>query len=366
MDTKKKIVLFSAFYEPFMSGAEQQPREIVKRLGKKYAIFLIAARVDKNLARLEMRDNFTLVRVGVGHPVIDKILYPLAAAFKARRLKPAVAHANLESYAGLALLCLKILYPKAKRILTLQSGNIDDPRQKKNFIIKFFWHAINFSPHVITAISRFLAKRSIDMGVPKEKIIIIPNGADFSEIPENIKRSRNQVFFAGRLSWEKGADYMINAWPKVLRKFPEAKLVQVGDGPMREELLKLIKKLGIGNSVELKPTRPHSEYIKEFKKAEIMVCPSLAEGLGIAFIEAQACGTPVIGTNVGGIPDVIQDGENGLLIEPKNSDAIAAAIIKLLNDKELANRLCSRALETVKKFDWENIVKQFDGIYQNI
>ena len=366
MGIKKKIVLLAAFYEPFMSGAEQQPREIIKRLGHKYDIILIAARLDKKLAREEKHKNYILIRVGVGHKMIDKILYSLAAALKARQLKPDIAHANLESYAGLALAFLKIFYPRAKRILTLQSGNIDEPRRKKNFFIKFFWRFINFSPHVITAISGYLAKRSIKLGVPKEKIKIIPNGVDFSEIPGNIERIKNRVFFAGRLSWEKGADYMIKAWPEVLKKFPGATLVQMGDGDMREDILELIKKLRIENSVELKPTGPHGEYIKEFKKAEITVCPSLAEGLGIAFIESQACGTPVIGTNVGGSPDIISDGENGLLIEPKNPAVISEAIIKLLSDKKLADRLSSRALETVKKYDWKNIIKQFDEIYKNI
>ncbi|MEA3398177.1 MAG: glycosyltransferase family 4 protein [Patescibacteria group bacterium] len=364
MGDKKKIVLLSAFYEPFMSGAEQQPREIIKRLGNKYVITLIAARLEKKLPRREEHNNYTYIRVGIGHKAIDKILYPLLAALAVRQIKPAIAHANMESYAGIALAWLKIFAPKVRRILTLQSGNIDSSAQKKNLLIKLFWRSINFSPHSITAISRYLADRSRKLGVVGEKIRIIPNGVDLSAIPPALKPVKNRVFFAGRLSWEKGAEYMIKAWPKVVKKIPNAKLIQVGNGGMKDEILKLAADLGVKDSIKLKPTMPHSEYIKEFKQAEIMVCPSLAEGLGIAFIEAQACGTPVIGTNVGGILDVIQNNENGLLIEPKNSNAIADAIIRLLTDKELANRLRERAFETVKRFDWENIIHKFDEIYQ--
>jgi len=157
---------------------------------------------------------------------------------------------------------------------------------------------------------------------------------------------------------------MFRAWPLVLAQYPEARLVQAGSGDMEGKIIELIKELKIEDSVELKATISHDAYIKEFKKAEVVVCPSLAEGLGIAFIEAQACGRPVVGTRVGGIPDVITDGENGLLIEPRNSRAIAEAIIKLFKDKELAERLSERGLETSKRFAWENVIGKIGGIYE--
>jgi len=88
--------------------------------------------------------------------------------------------------------------------------------------------------------------------------------------------------------------------------------------------------------------------------------------LGNVFLEGQACGTPVIGTNVGGIPDIIQDGFNGLLIQPKNSQAITEAIIKIFSDKNLAQRLTQNAQITVQKFAWSNIVSQVSDLYQTI
>ncbi len=364
MEQKKKVVLLSCFYEPFMSGAEQMPREIIRRLGGKYDITLVAARLDEKLPPTETRENYKLVRVGIGHKTLDKFLYPLLAALEVRRIKPEIAHANLESYAGIALAWLKRFSPRTKRILTLQSGNIDDPRQKNARPIKLFWRAINLSPDIILPISDYLRARSIKLGVPAEKIVVIPNGADLDNIPADIQPEEGRVFFAGRLSWEKGAEYMFRAWPLVLAQYPEARLVQAGSGDMEGKIIELIKELKIEDSVELKATISHDAYIKEFKKAEVVVCPSLAEGLGIAFIEAQACGRPVIGTRVGGIPDVITDGENGLLIEPRNSRAIAEAIIKLFKDKELAERLSERGLETSKRFAWENVIGKIGGIYE--
>lgn len=99
----KRIVVFSAFYEPFMSGAEQMVKEIVERLGADYDMFLITARLDKKLPKIENRPTFKLIRVGLGLKRMDKILYPLLAAWQARKIKPDIAHAIMESYAGGAL-----------------------------------------------------------------------------------------------------------------------------------------------------------------------------------------------------------------------------------------------------------------------
>ncbi|MBI4812383.1 glycosyltransferase family 4 protein [Candidatus Falkowbacteria bacterium] len=363
---KRKVVILSAFYEPFMSGAEQMVKEIAERLGKKYDITLIAARLDRRLPKQERRENFNLVRLGVGHKKIDKPFYPLLAALKLRSLKPEIAHAIMESYAGGALVLTKYIYPHAKRILTLQSGDLDDPLKQSKFFIKFFWRCIHLAPHIITAISNFLGARAARLGANKEKIFIIPNGVDLSQIPASKEKVANRVICVARLSWEKGLDYLIKAWPEVLKEVSEAKLVLVGEGNKRQEIEAMIRDLNIADFVVLKGNLPHNETLKEIKKSEVFICPSLAEGLGIVFIEAQACGVPPIGTRVGGIPDIIQDGENGFLIEPKNSRAIAEAIIKLLKDKNLAGKLSANALQTVKKYDWKNIINKIDGIYEKI
>lgn len=364
LHSKKKIVVLSAFYEPFMSGAEQMVKEIVERLGDQYKMTLITARLDKSLPKMEKRKVFTLIRVGLGYRQVDKLLYPILSAIKVWRIKPKIVHAIMESYAGGALMLIKYLYPKSKRILTLQSGNLEDNIKQSQFLVKFFWRRIHQAPQIITAISLYLARRPERLGIDKGRVYITSNGIDLSHIPGQAEKISNRVIFLGRLSYEKGLDYLLAAWPQVLRQVPEAKLMLVGEGDKRTELERLIKEFNINDSVELKGNLPHGRALAEIKKSEIFICPSLAEGLGNVFIEAQACGVPPIGTNVGGIPDIIKDNENGLLIEPKNSEAIAAAIIKLLKDKELAKRLSLKGLETVKKFDWQNIIRSIDLIYQ--
>lgn len=363
MSKDKKIVVFSAFYEPYMSGAEQMVKEVVERLGVRHEMTLITGRFDWNNAKAEDRPSFKLVRVGIGHKQIDKLLYPFLAAWQCRKINPHIAHAIMESYAGGALLLVKYLCPGARRILTLQSGDLDSDRKQKQVGMKLFFKAIHRAPHIVTAISNFLAERAKRLGVSAEKIYVIPNGIDLSQVPVGIEKISDRVVCVARLSWEKGLDYLINAWADVVKSFPQARLVMVGEGQERQAIEKMIIDLGLSDSVALLGNQPHDRVLEEISKSEIFVCPSLAEGLGIVFIEAQACGVPPIGTRVGGIPDVITDHQNGILVEAKNSADIARAIKELLGSKELLNKLSIQAREDVKRFNWHEIIEKIDSLY---
>jgi glycosyltransferase involved in cell wall biosynthesis len=142
--------------------------------------------------------------------------------------------------------------------------------------------------------------------------------------------------------------------------------VLVGDGPEKQNLELRIKNQGLENAVHFRGALAHDEAVKEIAKAEVFVCPSLAEGLGIVFIESQAAGVPVIGTDVGGIPDVIEDGVTGLLVPPKDSQAIVMAIAKIFNNHELHDRLMSQAKERLSRFDWDHIADQISKVYRSI
>ncbi len=178
MTTKKKLIILSAFYEPYMSGAEAMVKQVLERIGPKYETTLITGLYDSELPRHDDRGGFKIVRVGIGHKQIDKILYVILAPFVARSLKADIVHAIMESYAGGALTILKYIYPKAKRILTLQSGDLDDDKKQKVVYINFFWKAIHTLPDIVTAISTSLAARAERLGVRKENLFITPNDSN--------------------------------------------------------------------------------------------------------------------------------------------------------------------------------------------
>jgi glycosyltransferase involved in cell wall biosynthesis len=223
---------------------------------------------------------------------------------------------------------------------------------------------IHLAPNYTTAISSFLMERAIRLGVCKDNIRVIPNGVDLTIIPENAVKIPFQVFNHSRFSWEKAHEYIIKAWSKVIEKYPQARLLLVNDGPEKEKIVQMVKEQGLENSVVMKGLMPQKDVFKLLAESEVFICPSLAEGLGNVFIEAQAAGAVPIGTRVGGIPDVIQNMDNGILVEPKNSEQIAEAIIKLLDDRELLNRLREKGLVTSKLFEWDVVMDQIEKIYE--
>lgn len=364
---KKNVVIFSAFYEPFMSGAERFVKEVTDRLVDKYNIVIITAKLRKDLKDEEYFGRYKVVRVGAGD-AFDKLRYIYLAPIVAKRYNPQVIHAVMESYAGLALWRAKKVLPGVKRILTLQSGDLDKKFWRK---VPWLWKTIHTSPDFITAISNFLAERAKKLGA--KDISVIPNGVDLGEVKDVLvnkdnRAANHRIICLARLSWEKDHKNLVAAMPKVLEKYPDAELVLVGDGPLMGDLKLQILSLGLENKIKLLGRLPHKTALEEVAKSDVFICPSLAEGLGIVFIEAQALGVPAIGTKVGGIPDVIEDGKTGLLIEPNSSQAISDAIIKVfyMSAEEKENMITAAKKSAEEKFDWNNIAKEVDGIYDNL
>jgi glycosyltransferase involved in cell wall biosynthesis len=366
MSDKPKLVVLSAFYEPYMSGAEQMVREICERLGDKYELTLVTGLYDKKNERIEQRPNFKLIRVGIGHKQLDKLLYIFLGALKVCEIKPRIAHAIMESYAGGALILVKYLTPRVKRVLTLQSGDLDDPRKKDRLHHKLVWPIMHKSPDRVTAISTALKTRAVKYGIAEDKTEITPNGFNPEEVSQAVEKEKGLVISMGRLSWEKGFEYLLEAWPSVKKNIPSARLEIFGEGDKKEELLKMIKNLKIDDSIKIRGLIEHSEFMRELKRAEVYVQASIAEGLGLVYIEAQASGVPPVGTRAGGIPDVIQNEENGLLVEPKDPKALAVAMIRLLKDKDLYERLKQKGLETSRQYEWGRIIEKINIVYQKL
>jgi 2-deoxystreptamine N-acetyl-D-glucosaminyltransferase/2-deoxystreptamine glucosyltransferase len=104
----------------------------------------------------------------------------------------------------------------------------------------------------------------------------------------------------------------------------------------------------------------------EVAKSGVFVLPSLGEGLGIVLLEAQALGVPVIGTDVGGIPDVIEHGRTGLLVPPSDDKALAAAIVRVLTEPGLGERMADEAASRLAKFDWDRIAERYGTLYEEL
>jgi len=215
----------------------------------------------------------------------------------------------------------------------------------------------------------------------REDIEIVPMGIDpnffkrSSEVRDLRKRlgvGGKAILFIGRLIDWKGTEYLIKALPKILETYPGTKLLLVGSGPQKRRLVTLSRSLGITNTVLFIGEVGQEELPKFYSLATVFVLPSIVndkgetEGLGVVLLEAMACGLPVIGSNVGGIPDIISDGETGLLATPKDPDDLARKIIRLLSDETLRKSLIKNGLNLVRNnFSWDVIADEFEMLYRN-
>ena len=199
-------------------------------------------------------------------------------------------------------------------------------------------------------------------------IAIVPNGinmADLSAEPcrKDEKDPKKRVLYVGRLSPVKGVQYLIRAMKQVNDTIPDARLIIIGNGRERGMLEALSAELGIQEYVQFRGEVPHESVLSFMQQADVFVLPSLSEGFPMVIVEALACGLPVVGSRVGGMPEIITDGINGYLVEAKDVGAIAEKILLLLQDEKLRKKMSDNNKELVKKYTWEHVITELEKIY---
>lgn len=232
----------------------------------------------------------------------------------------------------------------------------------------------------ITVNSTYM-KRQLESVAPEagRKSRVIPMGIDPQEFrKQNLDdlrskfRSKYIILSVGRLIDIKGTIYLIKALPDVLSRHPDTVLLIAGDGPEKGRLCEAAYDLGLEKNICFLGAINHDEIPKYFLLADVFILPSInvayqTEAQGVVLLEAMASGCPVIGSNVGGIPDIITDGENGFLVPEKDYKVLAEKIIWILSDEELQEKFRKKGLSTIQEsFTWDIISEQFSEVYSEI
>jgi glycosyltransferase involved in cell wall biosynthesis len=157
--------------------------------------------------------------------------------------------------------------------------------------------------------------------------------------------------FVGVLERYKAVDVLLDAWPKVLIDVPDAQLTIVGDGGQREELHERVRDEGLGSSIRFLAPMPRSELRERLDESSCLVLQSRSEGLARIVLETMARGRPIVASRVGGIEEVLEDGENGRLVPSEDADALAAALIDVLSDPARAKRMGDESLRRALERD---------------
>ncbi|MCL0082806.1 glycosyltransferase, partial [Dehalococcoidia bacterium] len=228
----------------------------------------------------------------------------------------------------------------------------------------------------VIAVTKMEAEQYKSMGVSEDKIEIIPNGIDLSEFENLPKRgkfrkkwgideSQKIILYLGRIHQTKGMDLLVKAFAELSKDSDDVKLVIAGpDDGYLPALKKLIKELKIGGKVVFTGPLYGTDKLRAHVDADVFVNPRADEIFGLVFLEASACGTPVICSQGCGIADVI-DGHAGLAV-PYDKDQLRDAIIRILNDKELQRKFGEEGKRLVREeFGWDEVVRRVEEIYEN-
>ncbi|MBI3736332.1 glycosyltransferase family 4 protein, partial [Candidatus Sumerlaeota bacterium] len=166
----------------------------------------------------------------------------------------------------------------------------------------------------------------------------------------------------GRLRDEKGHKYLFDALPRIIEAAPDFVLLVVGAGSLEDELKAQVARLGAAEHVIFTGFR--TDIPKFLAAFDLFVMPSISEGLGTAIIEAAMAGLPIVATQVGGIPDIIESGESGLLVPPADPAALAEAMVRMYREREFAARCGRAALDHARgNFSEQTLVEKTERVY---
>ena len=217
------------------------------------------------------------------------------------------------------------------------------------------------------AISESTRNDLVARGIPRERVAVVRCGLDQSAYSVAVRpeaRNRPVVVFVGRLRKYKGAQYLIRAFPGVLRRVPEARLEIVGDGPYRGRLEALARSLAIGDRVAFLGALGQREKVDALNRALVAVAPSPKEGWGLTVIEANACGTPVVASRSPGLVESVRDGETGILVPHGDVEALAGAISRLLEDRALRLAMAESGIRWAHEFTWDRCYRESRAVIE--
>lgn len=194
---------------------------------------------------------------------------------------------------------------------------------------------------------------------------------DSVRLTRGLSENTKVVLFVGALTrWHsyKGPDVLINAFRIVADEIKQSHLIVVGGGELLRDSVALAKVLGLEGHATFAGSVSEESLPKYYASCDLLVLPSRddSEGYGLVILEAMAAGKPVIGSRVGGIPDVIRDRETGLLVEPNDPRKLADAIITLLLDDGLRRKMGSAARRFAEEHDWERVTRGVEAVYQEV
>lgn len=347
-------------------GGEQQTIFLVKGLIKLGHAATIVCPPDSPLALKAKEEQIETQELKMRGEA--DIIAILKLAFLLNQSTYDIVHMHTSHAHTLGVLAVLFSGVRAKRVVSRRV----DFSIKKHYTshLKYLWGVDRY-----IAVSNAIKDVLIKDGIPSEKIAVVHDGIDlsrFNGISGDYLRQEFSVnpstFIIGNvahLADHKGHQYLIKSISYVLKEFPDVKFFIVGDGELRSPLKELANKLNLNDKLIFTGFRNDvPQFLKFF---DLFVLSSHLEGLCSALLEALAMRKPVVATAAGGVPEIIEDGVNGILVPTKNPEALAAGIISMVRDGDKAKKMGENGRQTVEaRFSVEKMVSETVDIYEEV
>lgn len=264
------------------------------------------------------------------------------------------------------------LHTSTKELFMWRNKPIIDPRLKLICCLEFL--SVKFADKV-SALNNFSRKNALELyRFEENKIKILPNLVKPKNENASGENKKNKILYVGRIEKRKGADILAKAVPIVLKKFPELIFEFIGpdtfEGPNNTSMTEYCKSLipeHFHKNITFCGLLSNEEVNRKMSEAIIMVLPSFYEAFGIVLLEGMLNEAAIIATNVGGIPEIVENGETGILIDPGDFEELANAIIKLIENNEFRKNLVQKAkIKVLEKYSTINGISQFEHFYYDI
>ena len=380
MDTntrKIKIAVVASYFYPKIGGLENYAYLLAKRLhaSGNYQVSIITSHYDGNGYKKEIIDGMTVHRLPISFtlsntPINLACYWSIKKIFAAEQPDIVHLHSPVPYMADVAARAAG----RRPVVLTYHSGSMLKGKWPADAIIwpyeNIFLPILFKRANAIIAVSQAFAKRKFPELAGK--IHYIPPGVDLDRFRSTpLPDTTDTITFVGRIehssSW-KGIDWLLKAMVIVLKKYPAARLEFIGGGDAVGYYREMANDLGIGKSVFFQGPQLGQNLVDAYARAKIITLPSTSdsEAFGTSLLEGMASGRPLIATNVGGISQVIEDGKNGLLVPPKNPEALAGAIESILSDRSFAMRLADYGAKKAQDFSWDIQAKKYSDLFLSL
>jgi len=374
------VLFVNSYFPPWRGGAETYVYNLSKQLRHRgHEVKVICGNAPLDVG-LQVLDKVEIERLRItgriyGTPIIPELPLKLACE------DADIIHANFPSPFNAYFASATSRLKHIPAVLTWHN-DLPPVTTAAKILVQIHDHLVlpsyisQFS--FLVATSELYAKTSRILSMRKEHVVVIENGVDAQRFNPSIHaddlrsqlkldKSRVVIFVGALTRWHgyKGLDVLMKSIAMLKHQRTPIKLLVVGAGDLSDRYCHLAAGLGIGNYVIFAGNVPDDELPKYYAASDVLVLPSKdrSEGFGLTILEANATGKPVIGTDVGGIPSVIRNGYNGLLVPPNDYEALAQTIIKALENEQSLRQMGKNGRALAERFDWSIVAEKTEKLY---